>query len=74
MIKNMDMEYTHIQMADHTKVNGLTESSMVKAYLSLLWVHKEKEYGMKAKESDGLTIMITIIMKKASELLHFFFT
>jgi hypothetical protein len=35
MIKSMDMEFIHILMEDHTKVNGLMENSMVKAYLLL---------------------------------------
>jgi hypothetical protein len=30
-------------------------------------VHKEKEYGMKVKELDGLMIMKTIIMRMGNE-------
>jgi len=50
MIKNMGMEYTHIQMEGHIKVNGLMVNSMGRESLLLLKVHKEKEYGMKVKE------------------------
>jgi hypothetical protein len=50
MTKSMDMEYIHILMEDHIKVNGQMENNMVKASLLLLKVLKEKEYGMKVKE------------------------
>jgi hypothetical protein len=33
MTKNMDMEFTLIRMAVHTKVNGLMENNMVKVCL-----------------------------------------
>lgn len=50
MIKSMDMEFIPILMEDHTKVNGRTESSMEKEYLSPHKALREKEYGMKVKE------------------------
>jgi hypothetical protein len=67
MTKSMDMEYIHILMEDHIKVNGQMENNMVKASLLLLKVLKEKEYGMKVKELDGLMIMKTIIMRMGNE-------
>ena len=50
MTKSMVMEYTHIQMEDHIKVNGQMVNSMGKEFLSLPKVRKGKEYGMKEKE------------------------
>jgi len=73
MIKSMDMEFIHILTEDHTKVNGLTVNSMEKEYLSPLKEHKEKEYGMKARESNGLMKVITIILKTKNEsYIHYF--
>ena len=72
MIKSMDMEFIPIQMEDHIKVSGLTESSMEREYLSPHKAHKEKEYGMKAKESDGSMKAITIILMIKNDYFKFF--
>ena len=50
MIKSMDMEYTPILMADHTKDNGRKVSSMEKEYSLPHKELKEKVFGMKVKE------------------------
>ena len=47
MIKSMDMEYTPILMADHTKDNGRKVSSMEKEYSLPHKELKEKVFGMK---------------------------
>ena len=50
MIKSMDMEYTPILMADHTKDNGRKVSSMEKEDSLPHKELKEKVFGMKVKE------------------------
>ena len=53
MTRSKDLEFTHIQTADHTKDNGWMVNSMEKEFLLLLWETKGKEFGMKEKELDG---------------------
>ena len=55
MIKKKVMEFTHTQMVDPIRAIGKMVSSMVKEYLSLHKAHKDKESGMKARESNGWT-------------------
>ena len=53
MTKKKVMESTLTQMAGHTKVIGKTESNMEREYLSHHKAPRDKEFGMKAKESSG---------------------
>jgi len=53
MIKNMDLEYTHILMVVPIKDNGQMESNTVKGHLLLHKVLRDKAFGRKEKESNG---------------------
>ena len=57
MIKNMDMESTHIQMEEAIKVNGQMANSMEKAFLSRHKVQRRKGFGRMEKGCNGLTMM-----------------
>jgi len=69
MIKNMDMENLYGQMDVYIKVNGKMENNMVKVYILIKMVLKEKENGKKEKELNGLKKMR---MPRINEILIYF--
>ena len=53
MTKNTDMVFTPIQMVDPTKDNGKMVNNMEKEFSLLHKELKDKEFGMKERESNG---------------------
>lgn len=68
MIKNTVLEHMCGQMEENISDNGLIAKGTEKVKLYLLMVPKDKEYGKKIKELDGLNSLILSLNQQKDKL------